>query len=183
MCSHLLKHKLPPHTRLVDQTQITWFTWPLCVVDSGLPLVGNTTEDALQLLYLRRGLQKSGTTWHHSQWPSCAKEGEVVSISDNFFLCGSGEMQISTWRQGQYLEREALHVSYVHAFLVMSRCLCCSSWQLTLSLLVISFFFHFWSSIHHGQEDRDWYRSWNHLQFLGSTLGKLEGSSHICTGL
>ena len=64
--------------------------------------------------------------------------------------------------------------------LAMSWRLCCSSWKVTLSLWVISFFFHFWSSIHHGQEDCDWYRSWNHLQFLGSTLGKLKGSSHIC---
>ena len=141
-------------------------------------LVGNATEDAWQLLAPRT----PEIRYYMASQPVtklCKGGGSCFNIS----LCGSGEMQISTWRQGQYLEREALHVSYVHAFLVMSRCLCCSSWKLTLSLLVISFFFHFWSSIHHGQEDRDWYRSWNHLQFLGSTLGKLEGSSHICTSL
>ena len=51
MCSHLLKQKLPPHTlTIIDQTQSTWFVWSLCVVDFGLPLVGNNKEDALQLL-------------------------------------------------------------------------------------------------------------------------------------
>ena len=34
--------------------------------------------------------------------------------------------------------------------------------------------FHSWSSIHHGQEDRNWYRSWNHLQ----SPGKLLNSQH-----
>ena len=38
------------HTRLVDQTQSTWFALSLCVVDFGFPLVGNNKEDALQLL-------------------------------------------------------------------------------------------------------------------------------------
>lgn len=170
MCSHLLKHKLPPHTRLVDQTQITWFAWSLCVVDSGLPLVGNTTEDALQLLAPRT----PEIRYYMASQPvtKLCKGGRKLFQFQLMWIRRNADINLTV---GTIFGERSI-ACYMCTF-------CCSSWKLTLSLLVISFFFHFWSSIHHGQEDRDWYRSWNHLQFLGSTLGKLEGSSHICTSL
>ena len=42
--------------------------------------------------------------------------------------------------------------------------------QSLLVILIYLILFHFWSSIHHGQEDCYWHRSWNHLQSLGCSL-------------